>query len=167
MAATPAEEIANSQHTKGRADTGRPHHQEADMGSPTGPVPKRDAERRRRNAPSMPTSTVQVSGAVPIPECPADIHPLAAGWYRSLADSGQSKFYEPSDWASALIWATVISKALSLGKPSAQLVSAWQSAATELLTTEGARRRMKLEIERGKSAAPVSDMEAYKRARSG
>ncbi len=34
------------------------------------------------------------------------------------------------------------------GRPSAQMIAAWGGVCTELLTTEGARRRAKLELQR-------------------
>ena len=129
-----------------------------------GPVPKRDAERRRENKPEVPTETVPMPGKVKPPSCPTNLHPLARSWYRSLATSGQSKFYEPSDWQEARVLATVLSKALTSGKPVAQLIAIWQTGAAQLLTTEGARRRMRMEIERGAkpSLASVSLMDEYR-----
>ncbi len=75
-------------------------------------------------------------------------HPLAREWFESLAVSGQAVFYQASDWASAKVWAEFLSQQLSSGKPNSMMVSAWASAATELLTTEGARRRARVELER-------------------
>ena len=137
------------------------------MGSPSGPVPKRDKERRRRNKPDRPTDSILMPGYVPAPPCPQNLHPLATDWYNSLADSGQSKFYEPSDWQDARVLATILSKALYFGRGSAQQFVVWQVGATQLLIIEGVRRRMRMEIERGKPDAEVSDMEAYSRAKNG
>jgi hypothetical protein len=78
------------------------------------------------------------------------MHPLAANWYGGLRKSGQAEFYEPSDWATAQIWAELISKTLQSGKPSSMLIAAWSSEAANLLTTEGSRRRMRMELERAK-----------------
>jgi hypothetical protein len=88
-------------------------------------------------------------------------HPLARDWYRSLADSGQSRWYEPSDWQTARILADLLSKALRSRKVTAALIERWQVGATELLTTEGARRRVRLELERdaaGQDEEPVADV---------
>lgn len=114
-----------------------------------GPIPKREAQRRRTNSP--PADHAQSATAEPVeqPEAEAEWHPLAAEWYLSLGKSGQSAFYEASDWAQARIWADLLSKTMRNGKgPSAMLVTAWAAGAAELLTTEGARRRMRLELER-------------------
>lgn len=94
-------------------------------------------------------------------------HELARDWYRSLADSAQSQFYEPSDWQTARILAELLSRALKSGKVTAALIERWQIGATELLTTEGARRRVRMEIERPReggeeATADVSDLELYR-----
>ena len=73
---------------------------------------------------------------------------MAADWYRSLSESGQARFYEPSDWQTARVWAEVLSRQLATHRMSAQMVTAWAAAAGELLTTEGARRRVHLELSR-------------------
>jgi hypothetical protein len=75
-------------------------------------------------------------------------HLIAREWFDSLAESGQSRFYEPSDWATARVLAEVLSRALSARKTTAALIERWQAGATELLTTEGARRRARMELER-------------------
>lgn len=84
-------------------------------------------------------------------------HPAARRWYDSLAESGQARFYEASDWATAWVWAELLSRQMFAERPSAQMVSAWASGATELLTTEGARRRARLELERAGSVDEDED----------
>jgi hypothetical protein len=39
---------------------------------------------------------------IPIPKASPKWHPAAQSWFRSLALSGQSEFYEASDWATAV-----------------------------------------------------------------
>lgn len=115
-----------------------------------GPVPKRSGERRRRNK-SNQVETVEVSGTVEIPDPDPAWHPIAADWYRSLGESGQVRYMEPSDWQAARFVAEVMTRNLEAGKFSATLfASVWQ-AMTDLLTTEGARRRARMEIERGET----------------
>lgn len=102
-------------------------------------------------------------------------HPVAAEWYRSLADSAQSHFYEPSDWATAKVLAAVLSRAMhgivEGTRGTGTLLERWQIGATELLTTEGARRRARVEIQRatgsgeGEEAPDVSDLDIYRRRR--
>lgn len=98
-------------------------------------------------------------------------HPVARDWYRSLADSAQSSFYEPSDWATAKVAAMVLSNSLTIlaegGRGAGTLLERWQMVATELLTTEGARRRARLEIERaldegaGEDVADVLQLDSH------
>jgi hypothetical protein len=138
-----------------------------------GPVPKRAAERRRRNKPEGgEVTSVAVSSVVV--ECPpADPlwHPISRDWYQSLARSGQAVFYEPSDWATARYVAEAMSRGLESSRFSAQLFAAVSSAMTELLTTEGARRRARLEIERGapkdEQPAEVTALDDYRAALGG
>lgn len=119
------------------------------MGStPRGPVPKRSTQRRRRNKESQPQKARAEVSTVKAPAEDKDWHKLAKAWYRSLKVSGQAQFYEPSDWQQARILAEILSRALGSEKLSANLMAAWFSAAGELLTTEGTRRRMRLELER-------------------
>src|SRR5690625_4734306 len=115
-----------------------------------GPVPKRSDQRRRRNK-AEEGQEVRHSPAGPAPSMPdadPDWHPAAARWYASLAESGQSVYYEASDWAQAFYVAEAMSRNLNSGKFSAQLFQAVSGAMTELLTTEGARRRARLELQR-------------------
>lgn len=123
-----------------------------------GPVPKRSSERRRRNK----ASTVEtVAVPTPIkkepPKANSKWHPVAKDWFNSLSDSGQSQFYEPSDWQVARFWGEVMSRALRSPRLSAQLVSAIGAGMTDLLTTEASRRRVRMEIERpGEALIPAS-----------
>lgn len=145
------------------------------MARTTGPVPKRSTERRRRNKPEGAEVTSVPVAELPTVECPpADEtwHEIARDWYNSLAKSGQAIFYEPSDWAHARYVAEAMSRGLQASRFSAQLFAAVSAAMTELLTTEGARRRARLEIERGKPGekekpAGVTALDDYRSALGG
>lgn len=114
-----------------------------------GPVPKHSSQRRRKNKDSEPEKAPAVTGAdVQVPPAQKSWAPAAKRWYESLADSGQSQFFEPSDWQAAQIIAGELSIYLRSKKRSAMMFSHLWSAMTELLTTEGARRRLKIELER-------------------
>lgn len=164
-----------------------------------GPVPKRSSQRRRRNKPDGPppkggagaTTEAWVeyaeslgldvpegSGRAEVQELVAAYgrdegwHPLAAEWFESLSQSGQSAFYEPSDWATARVAAELLSRALRQDRLSAALIERWQSAATELLTTEGARRRVRIELDVAaagdggldeEAQSSVSDLDEFRR----
>jgi hypothetical protein len=84
-------------------------------------------------------------------------HPIAADWYLSLRESGQAAFYQPSDWAVARYAADLMSRVLlSERGPNGQLVAALNSVMASLLTTEGDRRRARMELERRKPPAVAS-----------
>lgn len=132
-----------------------------------GPVPKRSDQRRRTNQPDDgPITSAIGSAVVATPEPDESWHQMARDWFASLAESGQSAFYEPSDWQTARIWAEVLSRQLQSSRISAQMIAAWSAGATELLTTEGARRRGRLELERhtedDDEAASVTALERYR-----
>jgi hypothetical protein len=89
----------------------------------------------------------------------AQWHPLARDWYRSLAASAQARFYQPSDWQTARVLAEALTRALRGAKINAALFARWQTGATELLTTEGSRRRMQMEIADPAAESPQSDVD--------
>ena len=138
-----------------------------------GPVPKRSDRRMGHHKPEGPPIGKGMAGDAPgIPEPHEDWHPIALDWYESLADSGQSQYYEASDWATAVYVAEAMSRNLSAGKFSAQLFQSVHSAMTELLTTEGARRRARIELERHNNEVVTEDpkvalMDAYRQAAGG
>lgn len=114
-----------------------------------GPAPARSDQRRRRNKPEKPIEKVELEGDVVIPE-PGEWHATAVDWYRSLKDSGQSRYFEPSDWQAAHFCAALMHECLS-GPVNAQLVGQVRAMMADLLTTEGARRRAGVEIERAQA----------------
>lgn len=140
-----------------------------------GPPPKRDAERRRKNEKAVETTTVDIAELVKlemeIPVADEDWHPVATQMYESLPRSGQSIFYEPSDWATAYVLCDQLSRALkpvpmmdaeggvimdpetgrpmmrSVPMPGASL-NAFLKGMTGLMVAEGDRRRLSIELER-------------------
>lgn len=115
-----------------------------------GPVPKRDDERIRRNKPDVETTTIKIDGPVIIPELGIDDpHPIVAEFWDSLKISGQSKYYESSDWIYAKLVLTLIHQSLtSLGYISAAQLQQYNAMFSNLLVCEGDRRRVRMEIER-------------------
>ena len=133
-----------------------------------GPVGKRSEERQRKNAPDIPLVKVDVANvlqaSVVMPEPNEKWHPVAERWYRSLSESAQCIFFEPSDWAVAYMTAESISRDMKpqvvgineeTGEPvlaKVPLKGASLSAYTKifgaLLMTEGDRRRASVEITR-------------------
>ena len=136
-------------------------------------IPKRSDQRRRVNKPEIEIESAPSITSKRGPDLDLeDVHPLAADWYESLRTSGQAEFYTSSDWQTARIWTELLSRTLKKNAPSAMMVQAWASGATELLTTEGARRRMRIELERAKPVdvdeqAAVAKISEYRKRLSG
>jgi len=114
--------------------------------SKPGPVPKHSSQRRRRNLDSRPEQVEVAGPPVEVPALRPGIHPLAAAWYRSLQQSDQSRYYQPSDW----IVAQVVAEAIEdyANEPKASMLATILSGAGSLLATEGDRRRLRLELTR-------------------
>jgi len=134
-----------------------------------GPPPKRQDQRRRRNA-TDPVTTVKLTHSVPVPDLGLDnVHPLARDLYNSLKESGQSMYYEPSDWQRARLMVDMLSNLLyDPVKRSSMMYTAIQQDLKDLMVCEADRRRLKLEVERGSADtseqdARVSQMAAYRR----
>lgn len=140
------------------------------MGS-RGPIPKPIDERLGHVTKAEEAEVDKIpalSGSVAAPELGLDLHPLAADWYASLAQSAQARFYEPSDWQVARIIAQSIHDYMADSKRSSMKFAATMAAMTSLLVTEGDRRRVRMEIDRTPpdrvaSDAKVSVLDRYRR----
>ena len=137
-----------------------------------GPVPKRSTERRRRNKESEVETAPPLTDKVDQPAADPKWHPIAREWYESLATSGQAQFYEPSDWIFAKYVAEAMSRNLKAPKTkfSSVLFASVLSGMSDLLTTEAARRRVRLEIERSgapEKPASVTAIAYYRKRVSG
>ena len=128
------------------------------------PIPKPAAQRRNRR-PVPPTDYVP-AGAVTVPDCPEDLHPLALKMFEALKVSGQSRFYEQSDWAFALVTCERMSRLLQDGSTSGSAWSAVDSALSRLLATEGDRRRLRLELVREDIAVAQQQRRAERRLKA-
>lgn len=122
-----------------------------------GPIPKRSDERVRRNAPEgPPVEKVTAIGTVTQPDLGInDPHELVVDMYRSLGESAQARYYEPSDWAYARLAMLTLNQMLTAknknGEPiaiSAMKLQVVNQMFQSLLMTEGDRRRINLEVER-------------------
>lgn len=144
----------------------------------SGPVGKRDSERRRRNKPVIETTTVDIADLISqdvlLPEADPDWEPLTHSYWESFARSGQAVFYEPSDWMTAYMLMEVLDRHLKPQdirtgeiRPAQQeggeveyvftpkvvplpgnVLSSILKGLTSLMATEGDRRRLKIELER-------------------
>ena len=87
--------------------------------------------------------------------------PRAVDWYSSLSESGQSAFYQASDWAWAVYVAEVISRYAAQGLRIGGLMLACVNRATSmLLCTEGSRRAARLEVARAEADDVDADITA-------
>ena len=125
-----------------------------------GPVPKRSTTRAGHRAKADRPDAVKVEGRVPVPAADSSWHPQAAEWYRSLRRSGQSRYFEPSDWQYAQVLAHMLSAQLSSSRPSAQMMKALFDAMEELGSTESSRRRMRIEVERQREGGTTDEVQA-------
>ena len=125
-----------------------------------GRTPKRSSQRAGHRTKAEQPDTVNVRGRVPIPAADSTWHPQAAKWYRSLRRSGQSRYFEPSDWQYARILAHMLSVQLTSPRPSAQMMKALFAAMESLGTTESSRRRMRIEVERQREGGTTDEVEA-------
>lgn len=156
-----------------------------------GPAGKRPEEKRRRNKDSGVKNEGAATVNVKAPPAKKDWHPIAKAWYKALANSGQSEFYEPSDWAMAQIVAESISRDLKpqvvavpekTGEPVFETVpmkgaslSAYLKAMTALMVSEGDRRRAGMALERAGAGAEdaaqeqagVVQMDQYRKSTKG
>lgn len=157
------------------------------MGS-RGPVGKRSDQRLGHRAKDDAARVTKVPAAVVVlaPEADENWHPIARRWFDSLPLSGQSRFYEPSDWATAYLIAESMTRDLnpqfvgfaqtSRDTTEAEFaaiplkgasLAAYLKAMGNLLVTEGDRRRAQVELQRGSAAdededASVTAMDRYR-----
>lgn len=125
-----------------------------------GPIGKRSEERVRRNKTGedgLTVETVQMVGDVEVPslDLGTQTHPLIQDLWDSLPNSGQTRFWEPSDWEYARITMYGLNEMLHASKMSAMMWSAIDAMMSKLLLTEGDRRRVKLEVQRNEVTGKV------------
>lgn len=141
-----------------------------------GPIPKRSENRRRRNKPERETVRAKSKGTaakttreaadkkpaeptlnrnffnedgtVKAPPFSKDWHPLAKRLWSSVRESGQSRFYQPSDWAVLYTLMDDLTYYKSLEKRPTMLLQTIMTTLTSLLLTEGDRRRLQIELTR-------------------
>lgn len=125
-----------------------------------GPVPKRSEERIRRNKPEVEITRIEAVGEVTQPDLGllGDVHPMVEDMWWALGESAQSKFYEPSDWEFARFTLHFANTLLLSGRPSAQLLGEVNKMCGDLLFSEGARRKVRMEVERNAKSAEVIDV---------
>lgn len=131
-----------------------------------GPLPKRSDQKVRRNKEVIDIDTVQVSGEVEVPELNLENpHHMVEDFWESLTESAEAIYYEPSDWQYARWTLHWMDHTLKASKPSAMLIQTINASLTELLVSEGSRRRLRMEVERNKEQAEVVDIASVYRER--
>lgn len=129
------------------------------------PIPKRDDQRRNQNTRKADKIYTR-DGDLPVkqPPAPRGWCKEAKAWYKSLSTSAQSIFYEDSDWQTAIAagylyddWMTT-RRATTFGE--------FRMLCSQLMVTEGERRRARVEIHRNaaeeekKGAVAVTEYKA-------
>jgi hypothetical protein len=133
-----------------------------------GPAPKRDAERAGHRPANFDADHVELDEPVEIPEGDESWHRQAKAWFDSLTKSGQSRWYEPSDWAKAYLIAEGLNeyfrdvdagpafddngRPLSARFANAATLKVLLSEMASLGVTESDRRRMRIEVTRKREA---------------
>jgi hypothetical protein len=114
-----------------------------------GPVGKRTTERHgHRTQAEQAVDTARGASAVEWPEPEPHWHALAVRWYLAQQESGQATYFEPSDVAAHCLVAEAMTRNLDGEKFSAMLLAQVWSSMGDLLTTEGSRRRLRIELEK-------------------
>lgn len=114
-----------------------------------GPIPNRESDlarpRERKGKDQVPVTKGQ-SLPTRVPHADAEWHPIARMLWDSLKKSGQASFYQQSDWAYAYSLCDDLSNYKNSGRRSSQMAQVIYSAMTNLLVTEGDRRRVRIEL---------------------
>lgn len=133
-----------------------------------GPIPNREADlarpRERKGKDERPVTKGELK-PVRVPRADPEWHPIAKTLYDSLKKSGQSDFYQQSDWAFAYSLCDDLSYYKSGYKRSGQMLQSIYSAMERLLVTEGDRRRVRIELhepEKEQTSAAVLAIADYK-----
>lgn len=110
--------------------------------------PKRDEHRRRTNTPDADHAPRVVDTKLG-PEIPEELGieegSIGALWYESLRTSGQAIYYTESDWSTAWFLALAMNDFRETGN--GQILTAVLRGMGQLMTTEGERRKVRLELD--------------------
>jgi len=114
-----------------------------------GPVPKRSDQRIRRNKPDVPIDKVTAIGPVEVPQLGlVDPHPIISQLWSGMVASAQARYFEPTDWAFARLTLHFADAQVKSGRPNGQVLATVHSMLSDLLVTEGSRRKVRVEVER-------------------
>jgi hypothetical protein len=145
-----------------------------------GPIPNRSdnlSRERDANRAGNATLTKGTMRKVTKPRIPGDWDPIAKMVWKSVVNSGQSDFYQSSDYAMLYMILDEYNAYRTIGvdkhgdpypthKLSGQMFQTIMSALVDLGLSEGSRRRMRIELEKAEDEksvpASVTAIETYK-----
>lgn len=102
-----------------------------------------------RTKKELATDKAPAAADVTAPNPDPDWHPIALMYWASFAESGQVRFWEPSDWVAAFDAMEEITQYKNAGRRSSQMRAAIDSILARLAVTDGDRRRLRIELTRG------------------
>ena len=135
-----------------------------------GPIPNREEDLARpRERKGGDVQEVTKGEALPtkVPHADSEWHPIARKLWDGVKASGQTAFYQQSDWAVLYSLCDDLSQYKKSSKRSSQMAQVIYSALGNLLVTEGDRRRARIELSEPEpevKPASVTAIEDYKRA---
>lgn len=115
-----------------------------------GPIPNRSGDlSRTRNANRANRPPLVKGESLPAEpyEADPDWHPIALQLWEAMKVSGQSAFYEQSDWAYAYSLCEDLSDYKQQTRRSGQMAQTIYSNMSNLMLTEGDRRRLRVELD--------------------
>jgi len=118
---------------------------------------KRDADRRNHTTKNAEHLVIDGATAaefpVKVPRANGNWDPRTKKWFNSIKKSAVTRFYEQSDWDTAVVAAEILDRWFGRANGSAALLTEWRALCNALLLLEGDRRRLGIEIHRGREAA--------------
>lgn len=120
----------------------------------TGPLPKNPEDRVRRNKTGedgLGDEVYELEGEVKPPAGIRFGEEVVQAMWEALKKSVNRQFYEPTDWAYAVLTLTQWDNVLKKGEvPGAMLLSALDGMLSKMLVTEADRRRLRIHARRQK-----------------
>ncbi|WNM74095.1 Terminase small subunit [Mycobacterium Phage Nergal] len=118
----------------------------------SGPPPKRDSQRRRRNTPASYGDAEPEVAEAPAAPAPRelnidDAHPLIIELWNALQKSAEAKYYSDADWQRVRIELQYGSRLLQGARvPGAQSWATFQAGLNTLLVSPAEKRRVGIEL---------------------
>ncbi|MEV1109947.1 hypothetical protein AB0I95_14990 [Micromonospora sp. NPDC049751] len=135
-----------------------------------GPIPNREedlARPRERKGGDVQEVTKGTALPTKVPHADSDWHPIARKLWDAVKVSGQTTYYQQSDWAYLYSLCDDLSHYKKSFKRSSQMAQVIYAALGNLLVTEGDRRRARIELSEPEpevKPASVTAIEDYKRS---